>query len=158
MTMADLSNIAQALAAVATVLSLLFVGVQIRQNTRATRAAAHHNAANSLIEINRMLAENGDLAAIYVAGASDRKSLAPEEQLRFDAALRAYLHVCQTMFVQTELGTGDDSIHMAEEGAIRTIFTFPGVRESWAESPSFGFSPAFRSYVAGMVPVSEPGE
>jgi hypothetical protein len=42
MTIEDFSNIAQALAAVATVLSLLFAGVQIRQNTRATRAASHN--------------------------------------------------------------------------------------------------------------------
>lgn len=51
----------QAFAAVATVLSLVLVGFQIRQNTRTTRAASHQNVSNSLNEINRMFAESGDV-------------------------------------------------------------------------------------------------
>ena len=98
MTTADISNIAQALAAVATVLSLLFVGVQIRQNTRATRAAAHHNVSNSLNEINRMFAENGDLTKLWLAGMQHRRELTTEERWRFDSTARAYMHVCETMF------------------------------------------------------------
>ena len=58
MTTANISDIAQALAAVATVLSLVFIGFQIRQNTRATRAAAHHNVSDSLNDLNVMFAEN----------------------------------------------------------------------------------------------------
>ena len=75
MTIENISNIAQALAAVATVVSLLFVGVQIRQNTRATRAAAHHNVSNSLNELNLLFAENSDMTKIFVAGMQDRKAL-----------------------------------------------------------------------------------
>ena len=151
MTIADISSIGQALAAVATVLSLVFVGYQIRQNTRATRAAAHHSVSNSLNEINRMFAENADLTKIWVAGLQDRKQLSAEEQWRFDSICRAYMHVCETMFVQTELGSGHDGVHLAEENGIRTIMASPGSREWWDENP-FGFGPEFRSYVAGLVP------
>lgn len=147
MTTANISDITQALAAVATVLSLLFVGVQIRQNTRATQAAAHHNVSDSLNELNLMFAGDGEVTKIWLTGMQDRKALSPEEKWRFDSVMRAYMHVCETMFVQTELGSGDDSIRLAEEEGIRTVMASPGSREWWDENP-YGFCAEFRSYVA----------
>ena len=155
MTIADISDIAQAVAAVATVLGLVFVGYQIRQNTRATRAAAHHNVSDSLNALNLMFAENAEITKIYLAGMDNRRALSPEDRWRFDSVMRAYMHVCETMFVQAELGTGDDSIYLAEESGIRLIMAAPGSREWWDENP-FGFGPEFRSYVAGLVPLPEP--
>lgn len=156
MTTEGISNIGQALAAAATVISLLFVGFQIRQNTRATRAASHNNVSNSLNEINRMFAENADLTKIWIAGLNDRKALSPEEQWRFDSVLRAYMHVCETMFVQAALGTGDNSVHLAEEDGIRIVMASPGSREWWDENP-YGFGSEFRRYVSGLTPIPEPG-
>ena len=150
MTPADIANFAQTLAAVATVLSLLFVGVQIRQNTRATRAASHNSVSNSLNEINRMFAENADLTRIWLAGMQNRKKLSAEDRWRFDAVARAYLHVCETMFVQAELGSGHEGVHLAEEKGMAAIMASPGVAEWWDENP-FGFCAEFRSYVARVV-------
>ena len=155
MTAADISDIAQLLAAVATVSSLLFVGVQIRQNTRATRAAAHHNVSDSLNELNLMFAGDGDVTKIWLAGMQDRKALSPEEKWRFDSVMRAYMHVCETMFVQTELGSGDDSIRLAEEEGIRTVMASPGSREWWDENP-YGFCAEFRAYVARVAEQETP--
>lgn len=156
MTIENISNIAQALAAVATVVSLLFVGVQIRQNTGATRAAAHHNVSNSLNELNLMFAAKADVTKTFVAGMQDRKALSLEEKWRFDSVMRAYMHVCETMFVQAELGSGDDSIRLAEEEGIKTVMASPGSREWWDENP-YGFCTEFRSYVAGLAPTPEFG-
>ena len=154
MSMADISNLSQALAAIATVLGLLFVGYQIRQNTRATRAAAHHSVSDSLNELNRMFAESADLTRIWLTGMQDRKALSAEDKWRFDSVMRAYMHVCETMFVQSELGSGDDSIRLAEEEGIRTVMASPGSREWWDENP-YGFGPAFREYVDRLTPVPE---
>ena len=154
MTIADLSDIAQALAAIATVLGLVFVGYQIRQNTRATRAAAHHSVSDSLNELNRMFAESADLTKIWLVGMQDRKALSAEDKWRFDSVMRAYMHVCETMFVQSELGSGDDSIRLAEEEGIRTVMASPGSREWWDENP-YGFCAEFRDYVDRLAPVPE---
>jgi hypothetical protein len=60
--------------------------------------------------------------------------------------VRAYLHVCETMYTQADLGAGDFGIVKAEENGIKNVFSSDGVREWWAENP-FGFSPEFREYV-----------
>ena len=64
MTLAELSDLAHAVGAVAVVASLIFVGIQIRQNTRATRAASHHAVSQALNHINFSFAENADVTKI----------------------------------------------------------------------------------------------
>ena len=44
------------------VLSLVYVGIQIRQNTRAMRYQAGQNLTDMQVRVNAMLAENSDLA------------------------------------------------------------------------------------------------
>ena len=146
MTLAEISQISQTLGSAAVVASLIFVGVQIRQNTKATRAASHHAVSEALNQVNLLWARNSEVTRIWLAGLSDRRALTPEDRWRFDAIVRAYLHVCETMYMQAELGAGDSGIVVAEENGIKTVFASGGVREWWAENP-FGFSPAFRKYV-----------
>jgi hypothetical protein len=150
LTLAYISQISQTLGSAAVVASLIFVGVQIRQNTKVTRAESHHAVSEALNQVNLLWARNGEAATIWLSGMSDRRALTPQDRWRFDAMIRAYLHVCETMYTQANLGTGDHSIVVAEEDGIKTVFSSDGVRAWWAENP-FGFSPEFRSYVEKLV-------
>ena len=155
MTLEDINYISQTVAAVAILASLIFVGVQIRQNTAATRAASHHAVSDSFNELNRMFAESAEVTRIFIAGRADRQTLTEEERWRFDSAMRAYMHVCETMFIQAGLGVGDKGIWFAEQEGIRAILTFPGTRDWWDENP-FGFCAEFRAFVATLTPPAEP--
>lgn len=149
MTLELIYYVSQIIAVVAVVVSLVFVGVQIRHNTIATKAASHGAVSTALNEINRLFAENADLTKIWLAGMRDRRALTEEERWRFDATARAYFHVCKTMFIQARLGAGDRGVMMAEESGIRRILETPGVRDWWTENP-FGFCPEFRAHVASL--------
>lgn len=146
MTLPEIADISQALGAAAVVASLIFVGVQIRQNTKATRATSHQAISEALNRINLLWARNGEVAKLWLSGMRDRRALTPEERWRFDSTARAYLHVCETMYTQAALGAGDLGIVRAEENGIKTVFSSAGVREWWAEN-AFGFSIEFRDYI-----------
>ena len=146
MTLAEISQISQTLGSAAVVASLIFVGVQLRQNTKATRASSHHAVSEALNRVNLLWARNSEAARIWLSGLSDRRALSPEDRWRFDSMMRAYLHVCETMYTQADLGAGDAGIVIAEENGIKAVFLSDGVKEWWVENP-FGFSPSFRSYV-----------
>lgn len=150
MTLAEISQISQTLGSAAVVVSLIFVGFQIRQNTKATRAASHHAVSEALNRVNLLWARNSEATRIWLSGMDDRCALPPEEQWRFDAMARAYMHVCETMHVQAGLGAGDFGIVSAEEDGIKTVFLAKGVRDWWTENP-FGFSPQFRDYVETLI-------
>ena len=153
MNLADISQISQTLGSAAVVASLLFVGFQIRQNTIATRAASHHAVSEALNQVNLLWARNKEVATIWLAGLSDRRALTPEERWRFDSTMRAYLHVCETMYTQADWGAGDIGIVSAEENGIKNVFSSEGVKEWWAENP-FGFSPEFREYVGRLIKIA----
>lgn len=136
----------QTLGSAAVVASLIFVGVQIRHNTKTTRAASHHAVSKALNQINLLWAQSGEMSRLWLSGMRDRHALTPEERWRFDSILRAYLHVCETMYTQAKFGAGDIGIVVAEENGIKTVFSSAGVREWWAQNP-FGFSTEFRKYI-----------
>jgi hypothetical protein len=146
MTLVEIAELSQTLGSAAVVASLIFVGVQIRQQTKATQAASHHAVSEALNRINLLWARNGEVSRLWLAGMHHRRALTPEERWRFDSTLRAYLHVCETMYTQANLGAGDTTIVTAEENGIKTVFSSVGVREWWAENP-FGFSTTFRNYI-----------
>jgi hypothetical protein len=79
----------------------------------------------------------------------NRSSLTEQQRWQIDSILRAYFHVCETMYFQADVGTGDRGIVTAEERGMTTVVTSPGGREWWAENP-FGFSTEFRAYVDGL--------
>jgi hypothetical protein len=146
MILAEVAQVAQTLSTAAVFSSLIFVGIQIRQNTKTTKATSHHAVSQALNEINLLWARNGEMARLWLAGMEDRSSLTPEERWRFDSTVRAYLHVCETMYTQAGLGAGDIGVLIAEENGIKAIFLSDGVKACWAEN-LFGFSPAFRNYI-----------
>jgi hypothetical protein len=146
MTLVEISEISQTFGSAAIVGSLIFVGVQIRQQTKATQAASHHAVSKALNQLNLLWARNSEVSRIWLSGMHDRGALTPEERWRFDSTLRAYLHVCETMYTQAYLGAGDMGIVAAEENGIKSVFSSAGVREWWAENP-FGFSTEFRNYI-----------
>lgn len=150
MSLAELSQLSQAVSSVAVVVSLIFVGVQIRQGTKSTRAASHHAISEALNRINLLWAKDSEITRIWLLGMCNRGALDSEDRWRFDAIVRAYLHVCETMYMQASLGAGDRGLVLAEEGGIRTVFSSAGAREWWAENP-FGFSPKFRAYVERLI-------
>jgi hypothetical protein len=150
MNLSEISQIAQTLGSAAVVASLLFVGFQIRQNTKVTQAASHHAVSEALNRINLLWARNPEVTQIWLAGIKHRDALTPEERWRFDSTVRAYLHVCETMYTQAALGVGDAGIVAAEENGIRSVFSSEGVRQWWAENP-FGYSAQFRKYVGTLI-------
>lgn len=103
MNLAEISQISQTLGSAAVVASLIFVGFQIRQNTKATRAASHHAVSEALNRVNLLWARDSEMTRIWLSGMNDRGALTPEDRWRFDSTVRAYLHVCETMYMQADL-------------------------------------------------------
>jgi hypothetical protein len=149
LSLSAIYQIAQIVGSTAVVTSLVFVGLELRRNNRVTRAASHHAVTTLLNNLNMFWAGDTEVTRIWLAGLVDRNALSLEDRWRFDSTLRSYLHVCETMFVQAALGTGDDGIVMAEENGIRQVFASQSTRDWWKDNP-FGFSSAFRAYIDAL--------
>jgi hypothetical protein len=69
MNLNDLANVAQIIAAVGVVGSLIYLGVQIRGNTKVVSAQARHSISEFILRIALFRAEHADRFAKLESGA-----------------------------------------------------------------------------------------
>lgn len=156
MTLETIYYITQIIAVVAVVASLIFVGLQVRQdaeqtrlNTSALKATSHHAISDSFNHLNTTLATNPDLARIWDAGLQGVDNLNREELTAFHSILIAYVRIFETLYFQSENGTMAKELWEAEKRVLEFMFAMPGVQQWWA-LPLLPFSDAFRAEVEAL--------
>lgn len=100
----DLAAFAEIVAAGALILSLVYFGRELRQNTAATQGATYQEMIRASNEYLLTLAADSSLAAIVSRGGSDLASLDDEEGLRYFYVRRVFWRNMENAFVQRERG------------------------------------------------------
>ena len=77
------ANLAEIVGTAAIVVSLIYVAVQIRQSTRATKLTTAQNVTHDLRESLGIIAGSTEMASIHLRAMQDIESLSPEEKHRF---------------------------------------------------------------------------
>lgn len=77
MTIQDLGNLGELIEALATVATIGYLAMQVRQNTRALRSSTFQNIGQQMAHDVEPLATSPDLAALLVQGMADLQSLSP---------------------------------------------------------------------------------
>jgi len=72
-------------------LSLIYVGLQIRQNTSATRIASMHSAIESSVEFSKLLVSDQKLSDLFWSGMADPTLLEHKERRTFILMLNMYM-------------------------------------------------------------------
>ena len=88
MTIQDLGSIGEFVAAIATLATLVYLALQIRQNTRSVRASTHHAFVISGNAISFALAET-EAAQLVIKAARSYGDLTPEEKFPYSMLMRA---------------------------------------------------------------------
>jgi len=131
MTIVDLANLGQIVGSLAVIASLIFVGLQIRQNTKATRATALQLNADYWLNYFSLLADK-ELSDVYSKGSLGRVELEGSQFGQFFVLCRATFMGCENQHHQYLSGLLDDDAYKGYEATIREqIAAFPGVRAMW---------------------------
>ena len=146
MTLDQLGNIGELVGGAAVVVSLIYLAIQIRQNTRAVRAASFHAVTDSFNLLNTTIAHDESLARIFRLGSEDLGKLNDDERVRFNFLFLGALRVFETLYYQNKGGTGDPALWIAETSTMIALLTTPGGREWWESNP-LSLTPAFRMFV-----------
>lgn len=96
----------QLIATLGVVLSLLFVGYEIRQNTQVARAAAVQATTEQIVEWQTAVASNDDWIRIITLlnSGSTYKELPPEDRMRYGWVVSATVRIMENRFRQMQLG------------------------------------------------------
>jgi hypothetical protein len=98
MTLNDLANLGQIIGALAVVISLIYVALQIRQNTNAIRSATAQTVHEHFANWYHLIAADAELAQIAANGLRDYASLSEKEKVRFVATFMSFLSYSQNAF------------------------------------------------------------
>lgn len=160
MTLEDLGNIGDFLGGIGVVITLLYLAIQIRQNTRQLKAdsmsAQTIALENGVSDVARWIAEiveNRDLAELWGRGLTDVEQLDPTDRLRFDYLGIQLLQAWQTMY-RRSVQANDPELWEVTLRYIKMYFRSPGFQALWADSRSLLVS-EFVTAVEKVFPESE---
>jgi len=143
-TLQDLGNLGEILGAIGVVVSLLYLAVQIRQNTRSVRASTYEAFSESFRDFRNLLLANERLGSVWGKGLRSRSALSEAERAQFDALLMNFLRGVEVSFYQQANGLLDDDYYQGWLDEALVIWSSPGPREWWSENSQF-FNPEFRA-------------
>jgi hypothetical protein len=157
MTLQDLGNIGEFVGALGVIASLVYLALQIRQNTRSTRTAMYQATTRDMFEAADLMARDADLNAIWFTGIRDFDSLSREEMRRFASYMFSLLRRYDNAHHQTNAGMIDGEWWAGISETLEYTISHPGVQSWWKEGRSL-FRPDFREFIDQMISGSErPG-
>ena len=124
---------AELLGAIAVIISVVYLAFQIRQNTkqieentRATQAAAFDSSITHGFSARQAIAENGDLARIFVEGSQDPTALSEIDKVRYRLVVQNILWSVWNMQTQTKFGSLQEELWDTQNHDIEKSSDNPG--------------------------------
>jgi uncharacterized protein YllA (UPF0747 family) len=143
--------VAEIVGAVAVVVTLIFLTLQIRQNTASVRQQCYNDIFVRRQEILLRISESEDLHRIWARALSGERITADEGN-RFTFIQAQMLKHLEDCFVQYQAGVVTRAIWEREVGMMATSFAFPGFLAWWNEARQF-FLPEFVEAMARHRPL-----
>src|SRR6476661_4903372 len=152
MSFQQISYLAQIVASLGVVMSLVFVGLQIKQNTRALERTEHNSTMEQWTVIRQAIAQNRDIAELMTAGLQGERVLDAADQLRLEQMLQENAWAAFHIWDRTQRGIFPKGTFEVTGGALlNTLLRTPGGESWWRKSKHIGFHPGFVSDVDAVL-------
>lgn len=136
--------ISQTIAVFAILASLVFVGIQVRQNTTQSKIAAAEAVHRSFAEWY-FSQSNPETSKVIVKGLQDEVPLTAEERWNFSANMMTFLLSAQEAHTKWTEGTLTDDRWRVWDGIASFFFSAPGAVALW-NVRGYVFSDPFQAY------------
>ena len=119
MSLQGLANVGEFVGGVAVIVSLLYVALQIRQNSKIVRAAAYQSFNEANARVLLAMTEGPSSADTMTKGLPDIRALGPAEGFQFISLVVALLQSFQTAYFQPRDGLLPDDLWRRHRGVAR---------------------------------------
>ena len=131
MTIQDLGSLGELIAAIATVITLAYLALQIRQNTKSVRGSTAQSLMNLDVNSYALLAQH---ASIYRRGSSNIADLDADEKAVFEHLVSAVMSQTFSAFAQYQGGLIPESYWATYIFEWKNYYlNQPGFQSVWAE-------------------------
>lgn len=158
MTLSDAALIGSLVSGPAVLVSLVFVGVQIMQNTRAIRAQMHQNVMDGWIGVGTIVAEHAQSFAQGISADEGSFAAMPDhDKVAFMASILVFFKHYENMYLQHKEGFIRDDDWNAWVTHMFMYWRMPGV-QLWWQARAAAFSPEFRRFIESSPAPAMPSQ
>ena len=126
-----ISAVGEVVGSIAVVVTLIYLAVQIRQNTKSVQSAALEGTVNTAIATRQAIFENPEMANIINRGMKNHKDLNEDELFRFRLSVQNTLWGIWNIHAQSQLTGLSSNVWEAQKPFILRMLTSPGGAWFW---------------------------
>lgn len=150
MDLNTLAQLGQFVGGIVVVVSLIYLALQVRQNTKMLKTESYGRALDRMAAIQSKLSTDEELNRILVLGSQTPEALDPSERMRLNWALYELLGAAEFMYHQVEEDALSSEVWTRWRETIVWWFSNPGVR-AWWEAKPVPMSSDFEAFVEDLI-------
>ena len=146
----DLASVAEAVASLAVVISLIYLAIQVRLQAKESQMSVVNSLTQQWGEAVQAFATHKDLYGIWMKGLVTFEQLSPEERGRFSSILVNLTQIFESLHLHYKEGRVDSGLWQGFDNRLRDVFATPGV-QCWWELRRHWHSQPFQEYVDSAI-------
>lgn len=146
----SLADLGEIIGGIAVVVSLVYLSMQVRQNTTSQQTENYNSALTRFSAQQSILGKDGELAMMFSKGVRDASVLTVQEKIQFTWILYEIFGSFEFMFHAAQSKSMPAEVWHRWSLTIAYWLRFAGVLEWWNVRPT-PFTDSFTSYVESMI-------
>lgn len=150
LNLTDWASIAEVVGAIAIVISLIYVGVQVNDSTRAVRSATANATSTAISSWYSDIGTSLQASEVFMKGIANPESLTPVETAQFIYLTHGLFFQYQGAYYLAEEGTLDTELQQSLVNTLLGVREQPGFLMYWEQRGSL-FQPGFKAFVDDVI-------
>ncbi|CAD5967443.1 MULTISPECIES: hypothetical protein [Planktothrix] len=143
LSIGDVTDIIQT---IVIVVSLIYVAIQVRESTRATKGATYQSIITAFAEIESRISQDAEVAKIYRLGQASSDKFNETQLARFNELMSSFFNLYENLYYQYNNKLLEEELWAGWGQNIRDHLAQPGVA-AWWKSKSYLYAKSFREYI-----------
>jgi hypothetical protein len=150
MSLEQLGIIAEIVSAVAIIVTLLYLSIQVKDSARASRSAAVTDATTAMQAFYQELGSNSATSKLFLDALTKPDTLSEDARFQYLMMMHSCFLGFQRSFFLAREGTLDIALRDSIGTAIHAVNHLPGIHLYWRQRKMY-FQPEFREWVEGLL-------
>ena len=148
--LSEWASVAEIVGATAVIISLIYVGFQVHDNTSAIRSAAANDASVAMQSWYLEMGSNREASDLWFNAMTSPEPLPTHDEFQFMMMMHAVLLGMQNSYLLAQEGTIDTEFREGITTALVAVKDLPGMMRYWRQRRDF-FHSGFAEYVDDLL-------
>jgi len=126
-----LGSVAEAIGAIAVLLTLVYLAIQTRDNAKVLKARAVWDAQSSFVEVNEQLGDGGRVSELVYRALQADQEFTEYELYLLHRFLRGWMQRMEAQFALYQAGILDEEVWLLRKGYAKAVLNIPVLADSW---------------------------